>query len=171
MNARSSAAAPTGGTDETATASAYPTPLPRNVRHVRVRMHHTDLVGAVYHGTFFDLFEDARTEVFRALGYTYRDCVEGEERLMIIVRAACDYKRPARMDDELAIAVTVVALTRVRLGFAYAVSLAATGESVAFGQHVFAFLDTRTNRPTSVPPRLAALVRATPEFAAPSAGK
>src|SRR5487761_2760098 len=112
--------------------------FPRNVRHVRVRMHHTDLVGAVYHGTYFDLFEDARTEVFRALGYTYRDCVEDEGRLMIIVRAACDYKRPARMDDELAIAVTVESLTRARLGFAYAVSLADTGQSVAFGQHLFA---------------------------------
>lgn len=139
-------------------------PLPRNARRLRVRMHHTDMVGAVYHGTFFDLFEDARTEVFRALGYTYHDCVEGEGRLMIIVRAACDYKRPARMDDELEIAVRVETLTRVRLGFAYDVSLAATGEPVAYGQHVFAFLDARTNRPTSVPPRLAALVRATPEF-------
>ncbi len=137
---------------------------PRNVRHVRVRMHHTDLVGAVYHGAYFDLFEDARTEVFRALGYTYRDCVEAEGRLMIIVRAACDYKRPARMDDELAIAIQVDLLTRVRLGFAYQVSLADNGESVALGLQVFAFLDTRTNRATSVPPRLAALIRKTPEF-------
>ena len=171
MDARNSIVVPTGGAHQSTTSNGYAAPFPRNVRHVRVRMHHTDLVGAVYHGTYFDLFEDARTEVFRALGYTYRDCVEGEGRLMIIVRAACDYKRPARMDDELAIAVTVESLTRVRLGFAYAVSLAATGQSVALGQHMFAFLDTRTNRPTSVPPRLAALVRATPEFEAPSAGK
>ena len=162
---------PTGGAHQSTTTNGYAVPFPRNVRHVRVRMHHTDLVGAVYHGTYFDLFEDARTEVFRALGYTYRDCVEGEGRLMIIVRAACDYKRPARMDDELAIAVTVESLTRVRLGFAYAVSLAATGQSMAFGQHMFAFLDAQTNRPTSVPPRLAALVRATPEFAVPSTEK
>ena len=137
---------------------------PRNVRLVRVRMHHTDLVGAVYHGAYFDLFEDARTEVFRALGYTYRDCVEGEGRLMIIVHAACDYVRPAQMDDELAIAVRADTLSRARLGFVYDVSLASDGKQVALGRHLFAFLDVRTKRPVAVPPRLAALVRATPEF-------
>ena len=147
------------------------TPAPRHVRHVRVRMYHTDLVGAVYHGTYFDLFEEARTEVFRALGYTYRDCVEGEGRLMIIVHAACDYMHPALMDDELAIAVRVETLTRARLSFAYDVSLVAGGKRVALGRQVFAFLDARSKRPTSVPPQLAALVRATAEFglASPSA--
>ena len=142
----------------------------RNVRRVRVRMYHTDLVGAVYHGTYFDLFEEARTEVFRALGYTYRDCVEGEGRMMIIVQAACDYLHPARMDDELAIAVRVETLTRTRLTFAYDVSLWAGGKRMALGRQVFAFLDARTQRPTSVPPRLAALIRATAEFGLPPRG-
>jgi acyl-CoA thioester hydrolase len=136
----------------------------RNARRVRVRMYHTDLVGAVYHGTYFDLFEEARTEVFRALGYTYRDCVEGEGRIMIIVHAACDYLHPARMDDELVIAVQVEVITRARLTFVYDVSLGTGGKRVALGRQVFAFLDTLTQRPTSVPPRLAALIRATPEF-------
>ncbi len=94
-------------------------PLPDtfNVRHVRVRMHHTDLMGAVYHGTYFDLFEEARTEVFRDLGYTYHDCTEGESRLMVIVRAACDYKRPARMDDLVAVRVRVSGISKSTLDF------------------------------------------------------
>jgi acyl-CoA thioester hydrolase len=138
--------------------------VPLNVRLVRVRMHHTDLMGAVYHGQYFDLFEDARTEVFRSLGYTYKTCTEEEGRLMIIVRAACDFKRPARMDDLLSIAVTVPEISRVRFTFTYDVRLAASGDLVAQGEHVFAFLDTRTSRPTSVPPRLTALVKGTPAF-------
>jgi acyl-CoA thioester hydrolase len=138
--------------------------VPPNTRLVRVRMHHTDLLGAVYHGQYFDLFEDARTEVFRALGYTYQTCTEEEGRLMIIVRAACDYKRPARMDDLLAIAVTVPEISRVRFSFAYDVRLAGSGDLVARGEHVFAFLDAKTSRPTSVPPRLTALVKDTPSF-------
>jgi len=137
---------------------------PLNVRLVRVRMHHTDLLGALYHGRVFDIFEDARTEVFRALDYTYQTCVEEEGRLMIIVRAACDYKRPARMDDLLAIAVTVSAMTRATVTFAYEIRLSATQALVARGEHVFAFLDATSSRPTSVPPRLAALIRATAAF-------
>jgi acyl-CoA thioester hydrolase len=143
--------------------------MPPNTRLVRVRMHHTDLLGAVYHGQFFDLFEDARTEVFRALDYTYRTCTEEEGRVMIIVRAACDYKRPARMDDLLAIAVTVPEITRAKITFTYMVRIAGSSQLVAQGEHVFAFLDARTGRPTSVPPRLVALVKATPAFELPEA--
>jgi len=138
--------------------------LPRNVRLVRVRMHHTDLLGAVYHGTYFDLFEDARTEIFRALGYSYESCTEGEGRVMTIVRAACDYKRPGRMDALLAIAVTVPEVTRVKITFAYDVRLAVSNDIVARGENVFAFLDVHTGRPTSVPPNLVALIKETPEF-------
>jgi acyl-CoA thioester hydrolase len=139
--------------------------LPLNVRQVRVRMHHTDLLGAVYHGTYFDLFEEARTEIFRSLGYTYLSCTEEEGRLMTIVRAACDYKRPACMDALLSIAVTVPDITRAKITFAYEVRLAASNDLIARGEHVFAFLDVRTNRPTSTPPHLVALIKQTPEFA------
>jgi acyl-CoA thioester hydrolase len=141
--------------------------LPSNTCHIRVRMHHTDLLGAVYHGTYFDLFENVRTEVFRALDYTYKTCTEEEGQLMLIVRAVCDYRRPARMDDLFAIAVTVPHMTRARLTFSYHVRLAESGESVAYGENVFAFLNAATNRPTSVPPRLATLIRATPPFGLP----
>lgn len=141
-----------------------PADLPSNVRTVRVRMHHTDLLGAVYHGTYFDLFEEVRTEVFRSLGYTYEACTEGEGRLMTIVRCACDYKRPARMDALLAIAVTVPEMSRAKITFAYEVRLAVSNDLVAKGEHVFAFLDVRSGRPISTPPRLVALIKATPEF-------
>jgi acyl-CoA thioester hydrolase len=139
-------------------------PPPFNVSLVRVSMHHTDLLGGVYHGTFFGLFDQSRTEVFRALGYSYRDMVEGEGRLTVIVRAACDYKRPALMDDLLAISVQVASLGRARMGFRYEVRQAERGDLLAIGEHVFAFLDATTRRPTSVPPRLARLIRETPGF-------
>lgn len=138
--------------------------VPFNVRHVRVSMHHTDLLGSVYHGTFFGMFDQARTEVFRGLGYSYRDMVEDEGRLTVIVRAACEYKRPAMMDDLLAIRVQVAALGRARMSFRYDVLHAERGDLLAIGEHTFAFLDAATRRPTSAPPRLAALIRETPGF-------
>ena len=140
--------------------------LPFNVRQVRIRMHHTDAMGAVYHGTYFPLFDEARTEVFRDLGYTWRDAVEGEGRAMVIVHVACDFKRPARMDDLVAIEVHVARLTRVRLAFRYTVTLAYSGALVATGEQTFVFLSTTTNRPTSVPPNLAACILGAPGFVA-----
>jgi acyl-CoA thioester hydrolase len=140
------------------------TNLPLNVRQVRVRMHHTDLVGAVYHGRYFDLFEDARTEVFRDLGYSYQTCTEDEGRLMVIVHAACDFKQPARMDDLLVVAVTVPAITRVKVTFAYDVRKAGSPTLLARGEQVFAFLDCKSGRPTSVPPLLVTLIGETAEF-------
>jgi acyl-CoA thioesterase FadM len=68
------------------------------------------------------------------------------------------------MDALLAIAVTVPEMTRAKITFSYDVRLAASNDLVARGEHVFAFLDVRTNRPTSVPPQLVALIKQTPEF-------
>lgn len=135
-----------------------------NVRLARVRMHHTDLMGCVYHGTYFDLFEDARSEMFRDLGYTYQTCAEEEGRLMVIARVACEYKRPAKMDDLLAITVTVPEITRARLTFAYEVRVVGLKPVAVLGTTVFAFLHAGTGRPTSVPPRLVALIRQVPAF-------
>jgi len=126
--------------------------LPFNVRQVRIRMHHTDAMGAVYHGTYFPLFDEARTEVFRDLGYTWRDAVEGEGRAMVVVHVcvACDFKRPARIDDLVAIEVHVARLTRVRLAFRYRVTLAHSGALVATGEQTFVFYSPP---PQTGPPR------------------
>ncbi len=123
---------------------------PMNVSRVRVRMYHTDLVGGVFHGRYFDLFEEARTEAFRRAGFhweqTHRDGIA-----FVVTKIGAEFYKPAAMDDELAIAVFVTRLTKARCVVEYEVRRAGEEELLARGHTDFAFFDTRRNRLVGVP--------------------
>src|SRR5450759_1200588 len=91
---------------------------PINVYRTRVRSHQTDLNAAMYHGAYFDVFDDARIETFRRLGYTYEHALEGGWS-PVIRRVDCEYYAPAHMDDEIEITVTVPRLTPAKMTIRY----------------------------------------------------
>jgi acyl-CoA thioester hydrolase len=123
---------------------------PMNVSRVRVRMYHTDLVGGAFHGRYFDLFEEARTEAFRRAGFHWR--MTHEQGIAFIVTACgCEFYRPTAMDDDLAISVYVTRLSRARCTVRYEVRRAGEEELLARGFTDFAFWDTRRERLVGVP--------------------
>ena len=67
---------------------------------LRVRYAETDKMGVVYHANYFVWFEVGRCELLRAVGRSYRDLEETGIGLPVI-EAHCEYKMPARYDDEL----------------------------------------------------------------------
>ena len=71
---------------------------PLNVYHARVRSHQTDLNAAMYHGAYLDLFDDARIETFRRMGYTYERMLAGNWGIFIRT-VHCEFHAPAFMDD------------------------------------------------------------------------
>ena len=131
-------------------AGANQTALPMNVSRVRVRMFHTDLVGGVFHGRYFDLFEEARTEAFRRAGFHW-NATFSEGIVFLVTHVDCDYARPAAMDDELDISVFVSRLGRARCVVEYEVRRAGQSELLATGHTDFAFWDTRRSRLVAVP--------------------
>ncbi|MCC7082468.1 MAG: tol-pal system-associated acyl-CoA thioesterase [Burkholderiales bacterium] len=77
------------------------------VFHWRLRTYweDTDGAGIVYYANYLKYLERARTELLRALGCGQQDlaCREG---VVFVVRAlAVEFLRPARLDDELSVAV------------------------------------------------------------------
>ena len=72
---------------------------------LRVRYAETDQMGVVYHANYFVWFEVARTDLLRARGWTYREMEQAGVSLPVI-EAHCEYRRPARYDDEVDIAAT-----------------------------------------------------------------
>jgi acyl-CoA thioester hydrolase len=120
----------------------------------RVRAHQTDLNGAMYHGAFLDIFDDARIETFRHLGYTYERLVRGGWTA-IIRRVDCEFYGPARMDDPLAISVRVEKLSSATMTLRY--ECRRDAQLLALAHAVFAFLD-RQGKPTRVPSDLRQVV-------------
>lgn len=70
---------------------------------VRVYYADTDAGGIVYHATYLDFAERARTEMMRLFGLDHTQ-LRADHGLFFAVRSCeIDYRRPARLDDLLEI--------------------------------------------------------------------
>jgi acyl-CoA thioester hydrolase len=119
---------------------------------VRVRYAETDRMGVVYYANYFVWFEVARADLLRTLGWTYRE-MEDAGVFLPVIEAHCEYKRPARYDDEIAIRAEGRATSPVRLEFAYAATLASSGELLATGRTAHAAVGA-DGRPCRLPERI-----------------
>jgi acyl-CoA thioester hydrolase len=141
-------------------ARAAPVRLSTCVSRVRVRYSETDQMGVVYHANYFVWFEVGRTDLLRSAGWTYRE-LEQDGVSLPVIQAQCDYRLPARYDDELEIRTTGAILTHVRVEFTYQVVRVADGALLVTGHTVHAALD-RAGRPCRLPARVRSLLDGPP---------
>ena len=115
-----------------------PSPTDSHEIQVRVRYCETDAMGYLHHANYFNFFELARTELFRAQGGNYRTM---EERgfFLVVVKIECHYKVPSRFDDELTIRTRISRLTPAKLEHEYEVFR--NGMQVARGTSCLACVD------------------------------
>lgn len=107
---------------------------------VRVRYAETDQMGVVYYANFLVWFEVARVEWLRQGGWSYRD-MEHDGTALPVIEAHCEYRQPARYDDEIEIAARATLLTPVRVRFDYDVVRLADDTLAAVGHTVHAAVD------------------------------
>jgi acyl-CoA thioester hydrolase len=67
----------------------------------RVYWEDTDGGGIVYYGNYLRFLERARTEWLRALGFSQLELAEEPGILFAVASLNIEYRRPARLDDEL----------------------------------------------------------------------
>ena len=128
------------------------TVVPSSTSTVRVRYAETDKMGVVYYANYFVWFEVARTDLLRALGWSYRE-MELAGVSLPVIEAQCAYVRPARYDDELEIRTTGRLLSPIRMEFTYEVRLAADSAVAATGRTAHASIDPN-GRPCRLPERI-----------------
>jgi acyl-CoA thioester hydrolase len=119
---------------------------------LRVRYAETDKMGVVYYANYLVWFEVGRTDWLRATGWCYRD-MEIEGLALPVVEAACEYRRPAKYDDELEVQTTGALLSPVRVRFDYQVTRPADRAMLAAGHTVHASLDP-AGKPRRLPERV-----------------
>ena len=125
---------------------------PNSVSKVRVRYAETDKMGVVYHANYFVWFEVGRTDLLRNNGWTYRE-MEAEGFSLPVIEAHCDYKQPARYDDELEIRVEGTQISPARVACKYEVVRASDGQLLVTGHTVHAAID-RGGKPCRLPARV-----------------
>ena len=125
---------------------------PTSVSTVRVRYAETDQMGVVYHANYLVWFEVGRTDLLRSQGWTYREMEATGVRLPVL-EAHCEYRRPARYDDELEVHTHGRLLSPVRLEFSYEIRHKADQSVVASGYTRHAGVDLE-GRPCRLPTRV-----------------
>lgn len=109
-------------------------------------------MGVVYYANYLVWFEVARADLLRSLGWTYREMEESGISLPVI-EARCEYKAPARYDDEIVIRTEGWMRSPIRMEFAYRVSRRADGIVSAAGTTMHAAIG-RDGRPCRLPDRI-----------------
>ncbi len=85
---------------------------------LRVRYPETDPMGMLHHANYFTYFEIGRTELLRAAGGSYRK-MEQAGLFVVVVKAECRFRSPARYDDLLRLRTTVTRITHVKIEHEY----------------------------------------------------
>lgn len=111
---------------------------------IRVRYADTDKMQFVYNGKYLEYFEVGRTELFRSVGFPYKN-IEKEGFQLPLIEAGIRYISPATYDDLLEIEATVKELYTPRPKVEYSIRNKETGELIAegFTTHVFIRADTK----------------------------
>lgn len=124
----------------------------------RVRWRDVDIMGVVHYGNYLRFMEAAESEFFRALGFPYPVLAERYGVWIARVRLECDYRAPAKLDDEIICRAELCKIGGSSLTFAFPVARA-DGTPLVDGRLVLAALDRTTLRATRLPQPLVDALR------------
>lgn len=89
---------------------------------IRVYFQDTDAGEVVYHGTYLNFLERARTEWLRHLGFELHQLKKRFGVLFIVRGIEMKFVRPARLDDLVDVSVAITQLGRAQVTLAQEVS-------------------------------------------------
>ena len=122
---------------------------------VRVYYEDTDAGGIVYHANWLRWFERARTDWLRALGVEHSRML-AETGVGFVVRdMSIDYRRPARLDEELLVDVRLAEARRASWTLAQQARRPGETEPLVSATLRIAAVHLAIGRPTAIPKDLA----------------
>ena len=115
----------------------------------RVYWEDTDGGGVVYYANYLKFMERARTEWLRALGHSQAELAEQFGFVFAVVEVKVNYRRPARLDDELT--VTCLPVPEGRASIRFQQTVRRGEQTLADGEVRVACVDAKTFRPRPLP--------------------
>jgi len=107
---------------------------------IRVIYGHTDMMGRVYYGRYYEYFESARAHFLRELGLPYGD-IEKSGVLIPVIESHCKYKYGASFDDLLNIRTVIRESPKAKMKIEYDIFINQTDIIVATGYTIHAFIN------------------------------
>jgi acyl-CoA thioester hydrolase len=126
---------------------------PAHLWPIRVYWEDTDASGVVYHASYLRWFERARTEWLRALGYDQDKLIHAQGIAFTVASIEIQYRKPARLDDEVEVTTEIAELKNVSLTFDQQLRRRDRPDQVlARAQVRVACVDAKTFAPKRIPP-------------------
>jgi len=116
---------------------------------VRVYFQDTDAGGVVYHASYVNFFERARTEWLRTFGYSNAGLMNELGVMFVVRRLELNYLKPALLDDMLDVTAQIKEVGRSRLTLLQ--SVIRGGELLTEGEVHLVCVAADTFKPVSVP--------------------
>jgi acyl-CoA thioester hydrolase len=117
----------------------------------RVYWEDTDGGGIVYYANYLRFLERARTEWLRSLGHSQLQLAQTEGILFAVAGLSVEYRRPARLDDELTITCEPRSERATAMRFVQSIHRAPEGDLLVEAEVRVVCVDARTMRPKRLP--------------------
>ncbi|HET9862935.1 MAG TPA: tol-pal system-associated acyl-CoA thioesterase [Steroidobacteraceae bacterium] len=115
----------------------------------RVYWEDTDGGGVVYYANYLKFMERARTEWLRSLGHSQQEIAQVFGFVFAVAEAHVHYRKPARLDDELAVSCEPVPEGRASIRFRQRNTRGDT--VIAEGEVRVVCVDAKSFRPRALP--------------------
>lgn len=115
---------------------------------LRVYIEDTDAGGIVYYVNYLKYMERCRTEFLRSLGY-HKPAILNGGMLLVVHAAQINYRRPARLDDQLQATAQIEKLARTYVEFKQQVMRG--NELLCEGVIRIACVNAATMKPSAIP--------------------
>jgi acyl-CoA thioester hydrolase len=117
----------------------------------RVYWEDTDGGGIVYYANYLRFLERARTEWLRSLGHSQHELARTAGILFAVAGLSVEYRRPARLDDELTITCEPRSERATVMRFAQRIFRGAAPELLVEADVRVVCVDARTCKPKRLP--------------------
>lgn len=117
---------------------------------IRVYFQDTDAGGVVYHASYVNFMERARTEWLRAHGYSNAGLMKEFGVVFVVRSLKLDYLKPALLDDLLAVTAQIKSAGRSRVALLQEVRRG-EDEVMVEGEVHLVCVNVQTFKPVSVP--------------------
>jgi acyl-CoA thioester hydrolase len=126
-------------------------PTPLLTHRLEVRFRDCDAFGHVNNAVYFTYFEQARASLWKTLGLSgFRD-TNTSGVSVILARAECDFRAPARFGDVLDVRLTLETIGRTSFIYGYEIVSVPDGQPIAAGRTVQVLFDYARRTPVEIP--------------------
>ena len=118
---------------------------------IKVYYEDTDSGGVVYYANYLKFFERARTEALYSIGYSNRKIKDDFKSLIIVKSCNVEYRKPARLEDELVIRSFVKSITKTSFFMNQIVS---RGDDIIAEAQVHLVFVNQKGKPLKIPDKI-----------------